>query len=260
MVQDYHTHTNYSDGELMHRMVRAAEEHGLDAIGFADHCNVSNRPIMEQEKHVLGFNLDMTYKRRRDAMTTLREEFDIPILDAVEIDYHPEDEAQIREFFNEAGFDYTVGSVHFIDDVNIHRVQHFEQMNTAEREDAVDRYFEMLVSMIESELVDIAAHMDVIERNPALRGIADIKHYEAVAEALSSSSTVPEINGGRLLDDYGQPHPSEQFFEVLREHGIRFTFGTDSHTPDQLADSIPALEAVFDERDVEPVTLDLDRV
>lgn len=257
MLHDYHTHTNYSDGDLMHRMLASAEKHGLDGIGIADHCNVSERQIMKDKKANLGFNLDLTYKRRRKALNQLRDEYDVTVFDAVEIDYHPDDEAAIRSFLDTANFDYVVGSVHFIDEVNVHYVDHFTTMSTEEQNDAVDKYFDMLVSMIKSEIVDIAAHMDVFERNPALRGFATKSHYQRVAEALAASSTVTEINGGRLLDEYGSPHPSDPFFEVLQQHDINFTFGTDSHTPEQLKNTIPALKETFEGRGVAPTTLDL---
>lgn len=256
MLHDYHTHTNYSDGDLMHRMLAAAENSKLDAIGIADHCNVSDREIMKEKKHSLGFNLDMTYKRRRKAINRLKDDYDVTVFDAVEIDYHPADEDAIEAFMADAGFDYIVGSVHFIDDVNVHYIEHFEALSEQQRKDAVDQYFDMLVAMIESEIVDIAAHMDVFERNPALRGFATDQHYGAVADALADSKTVPEINAGRLLDEYGQPHPSDPFFEALMEYDIDFTFGTDSHTPEQLANRIPALQQVFEDRGVSPVTLD----
>lgn len=260
MLHDYHTHTNYSDGTIMYRMLRAAEEAGLDGIGFADHCNVSDRAEMRKQTADKGFNLDMTYERRRAALQRMRDRFDIRIFDAVEIDYHPADQAAIEEFFTSAGFDYTVGSVHYIDGVNVHNVGAFKQRSQEEREAAVDRYFEMVTQMVVDEVVDIAAHIDVIERNAALRGIADESHYRRLVDALARSSTVPEINAGRLLGDYGAVHPAPRFMDVLLERDIRFTFGTDSHTPGQVRDRVPALLDVFDEHGLEPLVLDNEAV
>jgi len=42
-VRDYHVHSNYSDGRFLFQMVRAADEAGLDGVGFADHCTVTER-------------------------------------------------------------------------------------------------------------------------------------------------------------------------------------------------------------------------
>lgn len=48
-----------------------------------------------------------------------REEVDIEIYDAVEIDYDPRDEAEISGFLEEAEFDYSVGSVHEVAGTNV---------------------------------------------------------------------------------------------------------------------------------------------
>lgn len=236
-------------------MAAAAEDVGLEGVGFADHCNVSARPAMQQKKKENGFNLDVTYQRRREAIRLLREQVDIPVFDAVEIDYLPDEEDRIRSFLDEAGFDYVVGSVHFIDDVNVHNTAYFRDRSVAERQDAVDKYFDMLVSLIESSLADIVAHVDVLERNEALRGIAGEDQYRRVAEALAGSESVPEINAGRLLRGYGRPHPSPAFLDVLMEEGVEFTFGTDSHRPEELRDRVPELRSVFAEHDLTPVTV-----
>lgn len=257
MVVDYHTHTNYSDGVPIWKMMRAAEDLELDAIGFADHCNVSERSEMVRHKNVSGFNLDTTWERREIALEQMRQEFDTRILSGVEIDFHPDDVAEICAFLERTGFDYVIGSVHFIEDVNIHVPPYFAEKSRSGRRAAVDRYFDMLIQMIESELVDIAAHMDVIERNPELRDIATEEHYHRVADALESSETVPEINAGRVLQAYGKTHPHPDFFEILRERDARFTRGSDAHTPEELKKRTAFLTDFFEEKGMEPVELDI---
>jgi histidinol-phosphatase (PHP family) len=218
-VYDYHVHSNYSDGEFMGSMLRAAADAGLDGVGF---------------------NLDATYERRRDAIADLRADYDIRVFDAVELDYHPADEAEIRAFLAEAGFDYAVGSVHELRGVNVHR-DYFADLPAAERAAAVDEYFDRVVALVESELFDVAAHLDIVERNPALRGHATADHYEAVAAALADSSTVPELNAGRVDREYGELHPNAEFLSVLADHGVAVTVGSDAHTPDSLRERIPLL-------------------
>ena len=103
-MHDYHVHSSYSDGEFLGWMVETAADAGLDGVGFADHCNVSERDHLQQYKRRFGFNLDVTYERRREAIEGLREEHDIRIYDAVEVDYHSADEAEIRAFLEDADF------------------------------------------------------------------------------------------------------------------------------------------------------------
>ncbi|WP_228546084.1 PHP domain-containing protein [Halegenticoccus tardaugens] len=255
LTHDYHVHSTYSDGSFLVRMVRAAEEVGLDGVGFADHCNVSAREPMVEAKCRLGFNLDRTYERRRRAIEALRERADVRIFDAVEMDYDPADESEIRAFLDRADFDYAVGSVHFLDGVNVHSIPYFAEKSEAERRAHVDRYFEKLVALVDSELFEIAAHVDLVERNPALRGLATPEHYDRVGDAFERSSTVPEVNAGRILREYGEFHPAPPLLGALLDRGVSFTVGSDAHRPDDVRDRAPVIETLLAERDIEPARL-----
>lgn len=253
MERDYHVHSNYSDGSFLHSMLEAAERAGLEGVGVADHCNVSSRTETRRAAQVLGFNLDVTYERRRRALRELDDEFDLEVYDAVEMDYHPTDETAVREFLDEAGFDYAIGSVHELEGVNVHAESYFASKSRTDREAAVDRYFDHLVSLVESDLFDIAAHLDLVERNPALRGLATEDHYRAVAAALADSRTVPEVNAGRALEEYGELHPAPDFLAVLREYDVPVVLGTDAHKPTALEARVDHLREVGPARGLDPV-------
>ncbi|EMA44667.1 PHP domain-containing protein [Halobiforma nitratireducens] len=252
-MEDFHVHSNYSDGEFLEGMVRAAEAAGLEGVGFADHCNVAPRDRMEWVRSVYGFNLDITYDRRRRAIEHVRAETSIDVYDAVEMDYDPRDEAEIREFLAEADFDYSVGSVHEVAGTNVQVSSQFTDRPAAERDRIVEEYFERLVALIESELFDVAAHVDLIERTKPLRGRATETQYERVAHALAASRTIPEINAGRALTDEEIVHPTETFLETLREHDVPVTVGTDSHAPDEIGQRADFLEDFLADWGLEPV-------
>lgn len=254
MRADYHAHTNYSDGDFLPWMVGAAAEAGLSGIGLADHCNVSERAEMREAKIRRGYNLDQTYGRRREAIESVRNQAEIEIYDAVEMDYKPSDEDAIAEFLGEAGFDYAIGSVHEVEGVNVHVVEPFRDRSGAERRAVVDGYFDDLERLVRSGLFEIAAHPDIVERNEALRGFADESHYRQLAAAFADSRTVPEINAGRVTDDYGQFHPRDAFLDVLAEYDVRVTVGTDAHHPEQVHDRLPLLREKFSELGLEPVS------
>lgn len=236
-------------------MARAADEAKLASIGFADHCNVSNRERPQAAKRDLGFNLDLTYERRRQAIEALRKRVDITIHDAIEMDYDPRDEDAIATFLDEAAFDYAIGSIHTLDGVNIHVESYFTEKSTDERRALVDQYFEKLVSLADAELFEIAAHPDLIERNPALRGLADENHYRKAAAAFERSRTVPEINAGRVLSSYGEFHPAPAFLDILAEANVAMTVGTDSHNPSEIADRIDRIDALLNEYGISPVEI-----
>lgn len=252
-MHDYHAHTNYSDGRYMFQMVEAAERAGLDGIGFTDHCTVTQRDYRQVDRAQYAFNLDVTYDRRRRGIESLRAEAGVRIYDAVEMDYDPRDEAAIADFLDEAGFDYAIGSVHELDDVNVQVPSNYADRSAAELDRLVDDYFDRLVKLIESELFDVAAHPDLIERTPPLSGRATDDQYHRVATALSDSRTIPEINAGRALTDLELVHPTDRFLDVLREYGIQFTAGSDAHAPSEVEARTPFLQEYFDSAGLQPV-------
>ncbi|ELY45050.1 PHP domain-containing protein [Natronorubrum sulfidifaciens] len=254
-MHDFHTHTNYSDGSVLERMVTAADTAGLEGIGLTDHCTISARERPATARSVYGFNLDLTYERRRRAIEALRERADITleIYDGVEMDYDPRDERAIREFLAEAEFEYTLGSVHTVDGLNVQVPGNFTGMSGAALDAIADDYFDALVTMIDAELFDVAAHLDLLERTPPLRGRATRDHYERVARALADSRTVPEINAGRATAATTIVHPDESFLEVLREYDVAVTVGTDSHRPAEIGERTDFLETYLETRDLEPV-------
>lgn len=249
MAYDFHAHSDYSDGKAMAAMVEAARDAGLDGVGFADHCNVS----AEEPGVSRPFDLDETYAERRSEIESLREESDIDIFDAVEMDYRPADEDRIEAFLADAEFEYALGSVHHVGGRNVAAPWEFADDSEAERAAFVDEYFATVIDLVESGLFDVVAHVDLTERNEALRGHATADRYRDVAEALADSRTVPEINAGRVLSGYGELHPHPEFLDVLRGADVPFAVGTDAHTPDELQDRVEYLSSVVDGLDVDIV-------
>lgn len=254
MDADFHVHSNYSDGSFLEWMVRAGEAAGLEAIGIADHCMLTDRRRLTEHRAVAGYNLDLTYERRRRAIELVEAAVDITVFDAVEMDYFPDAEERIGAFLDVAAFDYAIGSVHEIDGANVHFSDRFADFSRAARRRAVDGYFEDLEALIRSELFDIAAHPDIVERNEALRGIANEDHYRRIAEAFADSRTIPELNAGRITDEYGRFHPNDAFLDILIEHDIAITIGSDAHEPSALERRLPLLRDTFAERGITPAT------
>jgi histidinol-phosphatase (PHP family) len=253
-MRDYHVHSNYSDGAFLFRMTAAAEEAGLDGVGIADHCMLPVSERQRRSRNTVGFTLDATHERRREAIEYLDDGRDIDVYDAVEMDYDPRGEEEIADFLAEAGFDYAIGSVHSVDDTFVQWNGEFADMDEGELEAFVDDYYDALVDLVESELFAIAAHPDLIERTELLRGRSTVDHYRRVADAIADSRTVPELNAGRALQDIGVVHPAEEFLEALLDRDVGVTVGTDAHAPEELGPRAEFLRERVTELGLEPVS------
>lgn len=249
MRTDVHTHTAFSDGSDLLSMVEAAEDAGLDGLGLTDHCIVTEDAFGRRAR----YDLVETHERRRKAIEAAREGTSVTLYDAVEMSYVASDTDRIRAFLDSAGFDYTVGSVHFAGEYDYTSDAPYLGEDDAFRRAAVERYYDAVVGLVESELFDVLGHLDLPERLETLRGHSQQSDYDRVVAALADSETVPEINAGRVNRSLGRPHPDPSMLERFDGHGVAFVLGSDSHRPDELTERIPELRAVADETAVELV-------
>ncbi|WP_284014063.1 PHP domain-containing protein [Halobaculum litoreum] len=254
-MHDYHAHSVYSDGGHLGPMLDAAAEAGLEGVGFADHCSVTRDDHWVAKRDRYARHFDLTYERRRDAIERLRGEYDLAVHDAVEVDYEPGSEDRIAAFLDEAGFDYALGSVHYVGRHTVFSFEDFSTPGTPAPETVVADYYDAVVALASSELFEIAAHVDVIEAHPQLAGRRTDEQVRRVADAFAASRTVPEVNAKRTTRD-GEPdlHPTDDLLRALRDRGVRFTVGTDAHRPGEFAERVDALARVCDTYDIEPVS------
>jgi histidinol-phosphatase (PHP family) len=254
-MYDYHTHSCYSDGEFFFLMLPAAVEAGLEGIGFADHAMISDREFVHQERDRKGFLLAETYEHRRNAIESLRDEYDIEIYDAVEVDYDPRDEGAIRGFLDEAAFDYAVGSVHYVNDQHVKHPTAFDDWSRDQREAFVADYFEQVESLVESELFDILAHLDLIERNEVFAGLPTEEQYRSLAATLESNATIPEVNGLSMHGERNGVTSDGGLRHIADEYDFEFTVGSDAHGPNDIQKGLDAITHAFAEHDLTRATL-----
>ena len=252
MRTDVHAHTTFSDGSTLSAMIDAAETAGLDALGLTDHCIVTEDNFGRRAT----FDLVETYEQRREVVDAAREETSLTLYDAAEVSYVASEADAIREFLSTADFAYTIGSVHFADQYDYTADVQYAEMDAETRRSAVERYYDAVVGLVDSELFDVLGHLDLPERLPPLRGVSTAEDYERVAAALADSRTVPEINAGRVTRSLNRVHPNPEMLASFHNHGVEFVLGTDSHTPAELTTRVPALEAAVDRSAVDVIAFD----
>jgi len=252
MQTDVHSHTTFSDGSTLAAMIDAAEAAGLAALGLTDHCIVTDDDFGRRE----AYDLVETYEQRRAVVDAARENTSLTLYDAAEVSYVASETDAIQEFLSRADFAYTIGSVHFADQYDYTANGQYAAADDETRRAAVERYYDAVVGLVDSELFDVLGHLDLPERLSTLRGFSTAADYERVADALADSRTVPEINAGRVNRSLNQIHPDPEMLASFHDHGVEFVLGTDSHTPDELATRVPALEAAADRSAVAVVDFD----
>lgn len=239
---DLHTHSTYSDGWDVAEMAAAAADFGLRSIGVTDHCPIGDDRFGRRER----YDLAETYRERREDLVAAASAAGIAVHDAAEVNYDPTKEDRIAAFLDEADFAYTIGSVHFADSFDIAQPE-LVSASLDTRQAAVDAYVDWQVALIDSELFDVVGHLDLVQRDPVLRGLMNESHYTRIADALVGSRSTPEINAGRLDRAYGTIHPHPDRLPIFAERDIAFVLGSDAHAPDQLERRLSLLVDVLED-------------
>jgi histidinol-phosphatase (PHP family) len=157
----------------------------------------------------------------------------------VECDFIPGAEDRIAALLDTRGFDYVVGSVHFIGEGDA-AVDH-DGFDVWEGDGDADeiwrRYFEQVAAAARSGLFDILAHPDLVKVWGRARPLPELDlraFYEPAVEAIAESGIAVEVSTAGLRKPVGELYPSRQFAEMCVEAGASFALSSDAHLPEQV--------------------------
>lgn len=229
-----HTHTAFCDGKnTMEEMAEAAYKAGVRYYGVSGH---SHTPVPQDKDFVLPY--DMTDYRKK-AME-LREQYlgKMEVLLGLEWD--------ICSDAVHDGFDYWIGSVHYLQPENDRYYPVDLSEDTFEKcqdegfngniKDMVQMYFKQ-VSRMAALNPPVLGHMDLItkfnERNRFFDENAEWYRKTALQalHTVSPSKTVLEINTGAMARGYRKtPYPALFLLKEWHDMGGRIIVTADAHT------------------------------
>lgn len=239
---DYHVHSNYSADSRasMAEMCRSAIALDVPEIGFAEHYDLHPD---ERPRDWLGLEPWL------EELERCRAEFDgrLVIRAGIEIGEPHLFQAQMQAVLARAPFDYAIGSLHWVGHSAVFDTAYFQRP----AEEAFGLYFEELERMAGAGGFDVLGHLDVPVRTAFdLYGSYDPRCYEAlirpVLRQCIANGIALDINTSALRRRACVLLPG---LEILRWYvemgGMRVTFGSDAHRPEQVASHFDvALEAV----------------
>ena len=225
-MYDFHMHSRVSfDGhDTGEAMARAALDAGLEEICFTDHIDFDPRGIMS----------DMAFDTAR--YNAEYEPLAFPGLKirfGMEFGMTQDNVAQFRQELNCRKFDFVLGSIHFVDGLDVY-LEPFWQGKTiwqAER-----RCLEETLACVQLHSdFDVLAHLTYVGKtlaHPSPRPVAYQDHREIVDEilrTLADKGKGLELNTSGL-DRCGGFLPTEDYFRRFRELGGEIvTVGSDAH-------------------------------
>ena len=231
-LPDYHIHTPFCGhaGGTLEEYVLAAMKLGLPEMGFADHL-----PLFHLEDPSLAMSHEDLPLYVEQVRILQRAHAGFPIRLGIEADYISQHADDLAAALARYEFDYIYGSVHFIGGWGIDQSRFKFEFERRDINEVYEMYFGLVMEAARTGLFDVMTHLDVVKKY-GHRPTADMKPlYDRVATTLAKSRVAVELNSSGLHKPVGEIYPGMDILEILHEHQVPITFGSDSHKPDHVA-------------------------
>ncbi len=238
-LQNLHTHTTYCDGKnTAEDVVKKAIKLGFEAIGFSGHATM---PDSIPASYAMTRDGTLAYKKE---ISALKEKYKDQLDIFLGIEYDALSDTDLL------GYDYTIGSVHYIRKDN--EVIDFD-INADGVKDIIDKfyggngmqfaidYYKELARLPESIVPDIVGHFDIVAKHCEKIPFFDIesKEYKDCAlealHALAPKCRMYEVNVGGIPRGYRlTPYPPKFILKEIKNLGCGVVISSDCHNMDYL--------------------------
>lgn len=231
--QNLHIHTTYADGkDKPEELVIEAIARGFDSIGFSEHSYMrfSSYPYQMTIE-------DMDdYKKEICSLKSKYKDV-IKIFCGMELEMYSDVPTD--------GFDYLIGSVHYLDfdgnllgfDRGLEETLDYVSANFGgDGLKFAEKYFETVASLPEKGNFDIIGHFDLVTKNNEKGKFIDVtseKYLRSGFEAIHAlKGKIPffEVNTGAISRGYrNSPYPQMEFLREFNRLGFGVVITSDCH-------------------------------
>lgn len=240
MIPDYHLHTTlckHARGTV--RSYRSvALSLGIPEICFTDHCPA---PDGYDPEHRMSLEAFETYRR---SVLELREDDGPEVLFGIEADYYEGCEDFLSTWLPAQGFDFVLGSVHFIDGWGFDNPEDRHVWDSVDVSATWRAYFRLIERLAASRLYDAVGHLDLPKKfghRPPDRELA--RMAAPAMDRIAEAGMGLELNASGLRKPVGEIYPSLGLLSMAREREIPICFGSDAHRPEEVGAGLePAVD------------------
>lgn len=232
MYTDTHIHSAFSgDSDTPPRsQIEKALSLRMKCLCFTDHHDYD-------VKSDIDFNLD--FENYFKQLGELKEQYSgkIELLIGMELGLQPHIAAYNKELCSKYGFDYVIGSVHFIDGLDPYYPEYFQ----LHPYNAYERFFETTLECIKGcDFCDSLGHLDYIIRYGTPLGLpysykAFGGYIDEILRTVINKGIALECNTGGMAKGLPEPNPGAEIFKRYRQLGGELvTIGSDAHSPETM--------------------------
>jgi histidinol-phosphatase (PHP family) len=247
-------HTTYCDGKsTIAEWLSKAATLQVTSIGFSSHA-----PLPFETKWTMKADQLENYLLEVDEAKKPNTGFEV--YKSLEIDFIPK-LVSPNDFKDK--LDYTVGSVHFVDQLSDGRhweidglhsffLEGLENIFNNDIKKAVSRYFSLTREMIQTSPPDIVGHLDKIKiqnHDDKFYKESDTWYKQEIEQTLgiiAKSGCILEVNTrGIYQKKTDTTYPAPWILELALKKGIPVTISSDAHHADDLINQFPETAAML---------------
>lgn len=243
MWSNFHMHSKYCDGKgELKDYIEQARSLQMISVGFSSHAPVNFACKWCMHAENLG-----DYLQEVEMLKSSIPEIDI--YKSLEIDFIP---GRISPAQFKDRLDYTVGSIHFVDEwpdgtpweIDGQHSLFLEGLEKNFKGDirlAITRYFELTREMVQTAEPTIVGHLDKIKiQNPSNKFFTENDPWyqsevKRTIDVIHKSNCIVEVNTrGIYQKKTTDTYPSPWILKILHEKNIPITLSSDAHHPSDI--------------------------
>ncbi len=249
--------------------IEAAIAVGYQTFGVSEHAPRTEERFLYDTELAKGYSVDRLTREFDEyaaEVSKLAAEYAdrITTLRGFEADVVPSAEYRrlMPAWFRQYGFDYMVGSVHYVNEISIDGPS-LEFAKSVESCGGLEtfcvKYYETVAEMIAALKPHVVGHLDLVRRNappdadlstPRIRRAAD-----CALEAAREYGSILDLNTAGWRKQLGGPYPAPWLVRRAAAVGVPFCFGDDSHGPSEVGAGIDEARAYLLENGVTSVDI-----
>ncbi|MBI1318268.1 MAG: histidinol-phosphatase HisJ family protein [Candidatus Hydrogenedens sp.] len=251
----------------LREMLDAAVERGFAAYGITEHAPRYGEEFLYEEEKAQGWTVDTLVEKFAQYAAdsrAIQEEYrgKLKILRGFEAEVVPCDTylELMQGLRAEHGFEYMVGSVHYVDGYVIdYTLDAFNEAAAAFGgvEPLAVRYYELVGEMVSRLRPEVVGHLDLIRKIAPDRAEVETPRVRKAAlhtlEIILEHGGILDINTTPMRRGDSIPYVAPWLLDAAAAMSLPMTFGDDSHTTDDVGANIDDARAYLLEHGVEEV-------
>lgn len=171
--------------------------------------------------------------------------FSIKIKFGLEVCYFKKFEEFVYKKTKDKGFDFLVGSVHFVDDFAFdHKA---ELWNGIDINKTYQRYFETSIALAECGIYNGIAHPDSIKLFCHKPTFSLLDYYDKLALELAKKNMYAEQSSGIARRCNAELGMNKDMLIAMKKYGVRIVTVSDAHSPEDVGLYIKELNKILSE-------------